>query len=103
RRRHTIFSRDWSSDVCSSDLSPTYTVEQIRNIVGNIFFVGIDVNTTTHPLATEFLDLFTVKIDGLEEFRYEGPTQLVNSNNGNRSEERRVGKECRCRLAAHTS
>src|SRR6266511_403551 len=23
RRRHTIFSRDWSSDVCSSDLPPT--------------------------------------------------------------------------------
>src|SRR5690606_7362630 len=23
RRRHTIFSRDWSSDVCSSDLLPT--------------------------------------------------------------------------------
>src|SRR5690606_39481704 len=22
RRRHTIFSRDWSSDVCSSDLGP---------------------------------------------------------------------------------
>src|SRR5690606_14021529 len=22
RRRHTIFSRDWSSDVCSSDLTP---------------------------------------------------------------------------------
>src|SRR5690606_40182304 len=22
RRRHTIFSRDWSSDVCSSDLKP---------------------------------------------------------------------------------
>src|SRR5690606_41134320 len=22
RRRHTIFSRDWSSDVCSSDLAP---------------------------------------------------------------------------------
>src|SRR5690606_40622745 len=22
RRRHTRFSRDWSSDVCSSDLSP---------------------------------------------------------------------------------
>src|SRR5690606_40658746 len=22
RRRHTMFSRDWSSDVCSSDLSP---------------------------------------------------------------------------------
>src|SRR5690606_39768747 len=24
RRRHTRFSRDWSSDVCSSDLSTTY-------------------------------------------------------------------------------
>src|SRR5690606_12588133 len=24
RRRHTRFSRDWSSDVCSSDLLPTY-------------------------------------------------------------------------------
>src|SRR5690606_40052061 len=23
RRRHTRFSRDWSSDVCSSDLEPT--------------------------------------------------------------------------------
>src|SRR5215475_3620117 len=25
RRRHTRFSRDWSSDVCSSDLSPSPT------------------------------------------------------------------------------
>src|SRR5690606_40462477 len=24
RRRHTRFSRDWSSDVCSSDLAPDY-------------------------------------------------------------------------------
>src|SRR5690606_40806097 len=29
RRRHTIFSRDWSSDVCSSDL-PTFTFPSIR-------------------------------------------------------------------------
>src|SRR5690606_40370321 len=26
RRRHTRFSRDWSSDVCSSDLSPSARV-----------------------------------------------------------------------------
>src|SRR5690606_27400304 len=25
RRRHTRFSRDWSSDVCSSDLCPVFT------------------------------------------------------------------------------
>src|SRR5690606_39498679 len=26
RRRHTRFSRDWSSDVCSSDLGPTLRI-----------------------------------------------------------------------------
>src|SRR5690606_40073933 len=36
RRRHTSFSRDWSSDVCSSDL---------RNIHSNI-------HTTHHVLTT---------------------------------------------------
>src|SRR5690606_39480906 len=32
RRRHTSFSRDWSSDVCSSDLCDfnTYTSEELR-------------------------------------------------------------------------
>src|SRR5690606_39441731 len=28
RRRHTRFSRDWSSDVCSSDLTPLEAFEQ---------------------------------------------------------------------------
>src|SRR5690606_40511767 len=28
RRRHTSFSRDWSSDVCSSDLGPSLAVLQ---------------------------------------------------------------------------
>src|SRR5690606_40067151 len=30
RRRHTRFSRDWSSDVCSSDLTPQY--EQLQEL-----------------------------------------------------------------------
>src|SRR5690606_39370398 len=30
RRRHTRFSRDWSSDVCSSDLKVRLEVEQKR-------------------------------------------------------------------------
>src|SRR5690606_41075285 len=29
RRRHTRFSRDWSSDVCSSDLVPTEAAEEV--------------------------------------------------------------------------
>src|SRR5690606_40248564 len=30
RRRHTRFSRDWSSDVCSSDLGAAVAVQQAR-------------------------------------------------------------------------
>src|SRR5690606_40057406 len=29
RRRHTRFSRDWSSDVCSSDLTPAQAIVQL--------------------------------------------------------------------------
>src|SRR5690606_41051106 len=31
RRRHTRFSRDWSSDVCSSDLNPPIPAPGPRN------------------------------------------------------------------------
>src|SRR5690606_2620048 len=37
RRRHTIFSRDWSSDVCSSDLCLwSCTMEKLRHSPGNL-------------------------------------------------------------------
>jgi hypothetical protein len=52
-------------------LSPAYTVGQIETILGgNIFDVGIDVNSTTHPLATEQLALFTLSVDGVVQFQY---------------------------------
>src|SRR5258708_702666 len=43
-----------SYDVSNTDAGQpgAFTVQQIRNVVGNTFFVGIDVNTTTQPLAT---------------------------------------------------
>src|SRR5690606_15629873 len=34
RRRHTRFSRDWSSDVCSSDLTPVRTLETAVRQIG---------------------------------------------------------------------
>src|SRR5476651_1205820 len=37
RRRHTIYWRDWSSDVCSSDL-----VEQVRHQLPQQAIVGVD-------------------------------------------------------------
>jgi hypothetical protein len=51
-----------------------YSVATIRALVGNVFFVGIDVNTTTQPLATEFLDLFTATLGSGDVFSYNPPT-----------------------------
>jgi hypothetical protein len=64
-------------------LSPTYTIGQIRGIAGDNFLVGIDANTTTHPMATEILDSFELIIAGITQFIFTGPTQLANNSNGN--------------------
>ena len=66
--------------------SPTYTVQQIRNVAGDVFLVGIDANTTTQPLATERLDYFAMLVNGVVQFIYDPAnpgTQLVTAHNGN--------------------
>jgi len=73
-------------------LSPVYTVSDILTVLGGAttFFVGIDVNTTTSPLATEKLSLFSMLVNGAVAAIYNPatPTQLFTSNNGNgRSDE----------------
>src|SRR5690606_39731616 len=40
RRRHTRFSRDWSSDVCSSDLSFPRATLSARGISSNLLAQG---------------------------------------------------------------
>src|SRR5690606_39345262 len=73
RRRHTSFSRDWSSDVCSSDLKAArLRAESIAAQDRNIFLY-------------EWVGSKRIQC----RFHY-GPFGL-------RSEERRVGKECRSR------
>src|SRR5690606_39715004 len=66
RSRHTRFSRDWSSDVCSSDLDLAVMAAK-RSARQNIILLR-----EAYPLVDPML-------------RTESP----------RSEERRVGKECR--------
>src|SRR5690554_7363212 len=65
RRRHTRCGRDWSSDVCSSDLQST-----LMNylVASSLMFISL---------------CLTGQIKNLTLFSF------------NRSEERRVGKECR--------
>src|SRR2546427_4903591 len=74
RRRHTRFDCDWSSDVCSSDLL----------LMGEARFIG--------PNAVE------VRSAG-ETMALTAP--LIFINTGGRSEERRVGKECRSRWSPY--
>src|SRR3712207_7446099 len=88
RRRHTRYWRDWSSDVCSSDLR----VQPIYVSPGHL----IDLEGA--------VDL-TLRCDG--GYRQPEPTRrahlLVNAlrRGERRSEERRVGKECRSRWSPY--
>src|SRR2546422_7918656 len=78
RRRHTRCSRDWSSDVCSSDLIALLDEEPSRLPFGA---AHVDV---VEPVAVHVAD---------GEGRALGRQE--------RSEERRVGKECRSRWSPY--
>src|SRR5258707_3614272 len=81
RRRHTRYWRDWSSDVCSSDLTLTVDWVKIANLGGSVLFFN------------DFLQSGTCQGNNL----FTGPTLCP----GVRSEERRVGKECRSRWSPY--
>src|SRR5690606_41032199 len=86
RRRHTSFSRDWSSDVCSSDLA-VGEAEAIRQVaLAKKQAIQEITSAIGRPeLATQFL----VATDYLEKFgKFE-----ARAGDKVRSEERRVGKE----------
>src|SRR5690242_21764707 len=82
RRRHTILTCDWSSDVCSSDLQPIARtgIELIRGSASDSALDSLLeralIERNAHQLfltTRAFLDLMGLR---------------------GRSEERRVGKEC---------
>src|SRR3712207_8916048 len=77
RRRHTRYWRDWSSDVCSSDLG------------------GSDNGWIS--LAPSLWRITTLRATG------HGPiwARIKAGRNQKRSEERRVGKECRSRWSPY--
>src|SRR5690606_39785907 len=79
RRRHTRFSRDWSSDVCSSDL-------------GRLRLLEDDVRRRVlhHRVQEERGGL---RHDDLEHHALPVALHLRLGDLGQRSEERRVGKE----------
>src|SRR2546426_7713458 len=81
RRRHTRLQGDWSSDVCSSDLDQLlatwdpFTFAILTEVGGKVKFQDLKEGVT-----------------------YDEETDQVT---GLRSEERRVGKECRSRWSPY--
>src|SRR5206468_8104391 len=93
RRRHTRSDRDWSSDVCSSDLGRH---RRFRNVLLEL----CDQPNGYPKLPGEFLAAQFASVTASAALRPRltalKALQIFPTAN-DRSEERRVGKECRYR------
>src|SRR5699024_12141931 len=94
RRRHTISKRDWSSDVCSSDLEfskennePAWMTELRTEAIDLANNLELPTPDKTKIHRWNFTDFKHKSAAG------EAITSL-------RSEERRVGKECRVKTGS---
>src|SRR5256885_5429277 len=88
RRRHTRLQGDWSSDVCSSDLELTANAAAARGEAERYFGDG------------------RIYAERLVERSRHIEVQVIGDGEGKvvhlgRSEERRVGKECRSRWSPY--
>src|SRR5258705_5895001 len=90
RRRHTRCLSDWSSDVCSSDLVPHQANTRIIDAVGRKLGLSRDKTVVT---IERHANTSAASIPlALDEAVTDGRI---------RSEERRVGKECRSRWSPY--
>src|SRR5690606_40928593 len=96
RRRHTRFSRDWSSDVCSSDLFARNlfiqpTPEELQGFEPRFTVIQVPGFTAVPEVDGTRSGVFVV-------LNFTRRLVLIG-----RSEERRVGKECRSRWSPQRS
>src|SRR5690606_41156208 len=97
----TRFSRDWSSDVCSSDLilrkllasSPLAIAHTLDRLIARLEALRERREVSDTDLAAEIAEAEELDGDLLDEILADSETPPTDE----RSEERRVGKECRSR------
>src|SRR2546430_8541574 len=90
RRRHTRFDCDWSSDVCSSDLANVEVVEEGEE-GSKVDIFELKESADEAPVV-KLVNM--VLVDAIQK----GASDIHFES---RSEERRVGKECRSRWSPY--
>src|SRR3712207_8172616 len=90
KRRHAIYWRDWSSDVCSSDLS------RVRQRGDDVAIWAARGDSLRAGSTLDLLGQALRSALGIT-----GAEPLAARREKIRSEERRVGKECRSRWSPY--
>src|SRR5699024_11577020 len=85
RRRHTRSKRDWSSDVCSSDLIHRFLILRVLYVRKTVF---VDEQKVPEELEIDEFEETAIHFISYEQDEPIAASRL-------RSEERRVGKESR--------
>src|SRR5699024_11918680 len=87
RRRHTRSKRDWSSDVCSSDLLSLMAIPGLTGYYSkDIIIESLYGSYTVSGYIMYYIAVASATLTSIYSLR----VMYL------RSEERRVGKECRC-------
>src|SRR5690606_40011970 len=100
RRRHTRFSRDWSSDLCSSDLMGK--MAKLKKLLHAPFTLHAQLlnyidNEIAYAQAGKPAQII-VKVNALTEMQL--INKLYEASQAGRSEERRVGNGlCSCEMS----
>src|SRR5699024_12001972 len=89
RRRHTMSKRDWSSDVCSSDLMGSEGIDGLQ-------LEGTDLRGN-HRVFLCLVRHLGVRNTDISHHLHIGVMLRENLSHQGRSEERRVGKDCTLR------
>src|SRR5690606_40839188 len=92
---HTIFSRDWSSDVCSSDLGIKETTPPPKRLLlaYSSFILNVSASSQLTHWSVSHVTIFTAAASSKVTFassRFK--ILLISAAERTRSEERRVGK-----------